>query len=774
MAKAFNRLRLEIGALARPLANPALYGLLLGAALLISLAYQRTPLYAIAIGGAPEQDRPYIDDFHDSEATTPGNEQFRFRWTRGESVVRLPGLGARDYQLRLTLTGGPNPARTFRVAVNGNQLHGPHGSAETPFGPGLQEYRFDLPAAFVASGDVVVLLAVAPFTPQGDSRDLGLALNRVEVAPEGGGLTLPAYAELAWLTAAVGLVFAVLARCGFGTRAALAGGALWALGEAGFIAFDRLWLTLLGSTIAWVLLAAGLLIAALDPPLARAWRRFGWAEERAGGRRWLLALFGTVFVLRLCGVLHPHIFIYDIGFHVNRLINVAEEGQYVLKVKSAEWGNRYTYYPPTMYLVLAPLRFLLADKALLIKVFAVTLDSTRILLLYLLVRRATGSARAALLAGFFLAALPISILAYQWGIFSNLFGEWFVLAALCLVVLAYERLRQPAIGAALAAALFMAFVSHPGVILLSGAVFLAIVALFWIARETRGQAGVLAAIYAVALLLSFAAYHRQTVGEMLPQAWQMAQRVVLGAGAGAGTEPTKPTGLSCQRDTSDAALKVQVGGPVFDPSLGLNPRCVHSWPDVLGGGLLGFWAEAVAYFRLLPLAAVPFALLWLRRRQAAGTGRWRAGRRFVPAPLALGAGDAAPARPVLATEMAVLSTLGRVDAAPMPTQAAVGSEPGGGHAAGAEQATALQRRLFWCGIAWLVTAGGFAIVGLVLNLYVRYSLFLAPIAATCAGLFLARVWETGRWGRLAVWAIALSFGLAGLALWYSRITFAGH
>ena len=100
---------------------------------------------------------------------------------------------------------------------------------------------------------------------------------------------------------------------------------------------------------------------------------------------------------------------------------------------------------------------------------------------------------------------------------------------------------------------------------------------------------------------------------MLPQAWAIVERQLGGT---AGAQTSNPPGITCRSDTSDAPLKVQVGGSVSDGRLGLNQRCVHSWSEVAGGGALGLVAEARAYYHLLPLLAVPFALVRLRRGTA--------------------------------------------------------------------------------------------------------------------------------------------------------------
>ena len=86
-----------------------------------------------------------------------------------------------------------------------------------------------------------------------------------------------------------------------------------------------------------------------------------------------------------------------------------------------------------------------------------------------------------------------------------------------------------------------------------------------------------------------------------------------------------------------------------------------------------------------------------------------------------------------------------------------------------------QRRLFWAVVAWFTTAGLFAIIGLSINLYVRYSLFLLPIAALALGVFLAHVGRRGGWwGNLLTVGVSVYFLVTALALYYDRIIYALH
>ena len=162
--------------------------------------------------------------------------------------------------------------------------------------------------------------------------------------------------------------------------------------------------------------------------------------------------------------------------------------------------------------------------------------------------------------------------------------------------------------------------------------------------------------------------------------------------------------------TGGNAVHLLVGGAVSDRSLGLIVRYVDNWGDWFWSGLLGIWAEFWAYFKAWPLvgAALSFvAMLPLGIRRSAS----------------IAPGDGA------------------------------------------------RRRLYLAGLAWTVSAVVFLIVGWRLNLYVRYSLFALPVVALGVGFLLARVWESGKWGRALAVLVTVFFAFTALVLWQYRINY---
>jgi hypothetical protein len=83
-------------------------------------------------------------------------------------------------------------------------------------------------------------------------------------------------------------------------------------------------------------------------------------------------------------------------------------------------------------------------------------------------------------------------------------------------------------------------------------------------------------------------------------------------------------------------------------------------------------------------------------------------------------------------------------------------------------------RLRLTSILWWGVAALFALVGLLLNVYVRYAYFLLPAISVGAGLALARLSRAGRWGRLLAALLLAGTGVAGLWFWFLRISVDGH
>jgi hypothetical protein len=158
------------------------------------------------------------------------------------------------------------------------------------------------------------------------------------------------------------------------------------------------------------------------------------------------------------------------------------------------------------------------------------------------------------------------------------------------------------------------------------------------------------------------------------------------------------------------SVHVLVGGAVSDKSLGLFVRYVDNWGDWFWSGLLGIWAEFWAYFRTWPIVG---------------------------------------------------AVLGFAAMLPLGIRRSTASAPG----------RAARRRLYLAGFAWAVSSVVFLLVGWRLNLYVRYSLFALPVIVLGVGYLLARVWESGKWGRALALLVTGFFVVTALTFWQYRINY---
>lgn len=86
----------------------------------------------------------------------------------------------------------------------------------------------------------------------------------------------------------------------------------------------------------------------------------------------------------------------------------------------------------------------------------------------------------------------------------------------------------------------------------------------------------------------------------------------------------------------------------------------------------------------------------------------------------------------------------------------------------------LLARLRLASILWWGVAALFALVGLLLNVYVRYAYYLLPVIAIGSGITLARLTRAGRWGQVVTTLLLVATTAAGLWFWYLRISVDGH
>lgn len=475
--------------------------LLLLTALALTFAWQvRAPL-TIAIGGP--DDTPYLTGFNDGE-TAQGTEQ-RFRWTRDRATIALPGYGATAADLTLTLQGsrpGGTPLPALGVTLG-------DGARQTlPLSPELRDYTLAVPASAFRDGALTVTLDSPTYRPSGDRRDLGVVVAGVSLRDAGAhGLIAPPLRTLGLVLLAVLCAYGAFA---LALRAPLAGAlAGWptALAFLIFALGPRDMLTLYAPTLAVLIGVTTLVALALAAALVWLGRRRDWASgERALGGLTLIGALNALVLL--IGMRHPQFRSSDLMLNVHRL-EFVQRGEWVFTLALPGARALEAPYPPLFYAVMLPFSWLIADKVLLVEVFAALACVLGTLLTFALARRVCGEDGAALWAAAVCALVPITYNLASAGNFANLFGQGVATAYLAALVLSWGRWRRPAVAAALTVGLTLALLGHFGVFLS----LLVTIPLFVIVLIVRGgttmhgQALALLGSFVASVFLSWAIYY---------------------------------------------------------------------------------------------------------------------------------------------------------------------------------------------------------------------------------------------------------------------------
>ena len=398
-----------------------LAALALFAALLLAAAH--APLRSKIEVGLEEgygSDRPMVAQFHDPEVSTFA--QANFRWTAGQSLIRLPGVGGRPLKLAIRLLPldssiAAQSPRSFELWANGVLL-----SSVAVRPTAGETFTFMLAPSTDGSADQVVEIRSATFTPPGDRRAIGLPVEQVRVESLG-GLAAPDWREtLSWIGAAA-LLWLALRRIGLDSRVALALllaalllASLAALLDPVRFAFGAT-TALIACALGWLLalllaaapdallllalalfpaglvaLVAGVgqvgaalqgagvamaLAGWLRPALAAGYRRVASPIPPAA-RRWLMLIALAILITHYGGKIYPDAMWGDIGFHSNRYEEVAHG---LVLLLSRNRGVDFPY-PPALYLLLAPFGLTGLDERVLLQLGGALLNAASPFVVY--------------------------------------------------------------------------------------------------------------------------------------------------------------------------------------------------------------------------------------------------------------------------------------------------------------------------------------------------------------------------------------------------------
>ncbi len=677
------------------------------AGLLLTVAYQARPTYRIAVGD-PTSDTALVRNFYGPERQPAADGGARYRWARENGRIALPGIGRGAVHLDLVMSRSLNPSRAVRVLANDGEV----GTVELT--PAFATYGFDVPAAFVPNGSLVLALQAQTYTPLGEQRMLGVAVQEIIVRPLDHGFALPPARIALSLWIGVLCVALALLIAGFGGGVTFLGATVVAGGMAAFLVGNRFFLTV---DAGGVVRAGALMVSAMAAirfifvPLCR---RVGLATT-ARDVRWLALIGGATLALRFAGMLHPSIVIVDLKFHLHRFADVADLHTLLLPIQSAEFGGRTVLYAPTPYLFMLPLAWIIRDRVLMLFLFSLGVDLARFCVLWLVARRATRDLLTANLVVLTMALMPVGWIVYSWGTFANIFAEGVLTLLFALLALGYGWLagsNRRRWCAVFAAVICLALLAHVGVFVLTAlTVALSLVARLALAylpprpssperREARSAASLFALAGLAAALVAFALFYRFPVHDLL---------------AGRHAAPVEQEAT----DTRAAPVRHEytTGGATPDDRIGLPAVTTRHLSVALAREA---WETSYAFYQVWPvLACLAGAVVLWRRTEGAG----------------------------LSTEESNISP-----------QLFPSSDY--------RRGTALTIAV------WMMVAAMMLVVGIVARLYVRYPLFALPAVAVGGGVALAWLVRHAWWGVCIAAALLAFSGITTLLIWYDRIVYA--
>ncbi len=469
-----------------------------------------------------------------------------YRWSRDESSIVLPNLGRGAWQVDLAVVtmhpdGAPLDARVF---ANETLL------ATLPETNVARRASLLVPAALAGDGNLELTLRSNTFE---DPRSLGVFLSNAVIAPtRAGGLlqALPPWSALFYsLVVGLGVYVCLLLLIGGAMRERRAGawvrpetlavlGALLVTATGGWaLAAYRFPTSFMLPRLALLMIWSLLLLLALRPLLNRF---FGAQHEATLGMRratfinLLLLIFFVSYWLKAAGMLYPYFVAVDIQWHMDRVRWILD-GQLPLlygvnsplnesTMPTAEWGENRPVIPYSPYFhmfstVFALLPFSLEMGA---NMFSAVIDSTRIILIALLARKAGLSGRATVHAALLYAVLPVAFLLHSWGNIPTTFGLWWTLVATTFIVVRWERLSERGSLIILTLLLLASFLFYTVAAVFLGVFLVSFTLAAWLAaRQGRDWRALLPGLRPLwlaagaAIALSLLIYYGQYIGPII-------------------------------------------------------------------------------------------------------------------------------------------------------------------------------------------------------------------------------------------------------------------
>jgi hypothetical protein len=465
----------------------AVGGALLGA-ISVLVAYAARPTLTLEMDRS--LPRRIVSGLYDAERSGDTT----FAWTSQRTDIKLADLNRRvAWSCSVRFRGGrSDPATQPSIELADNGIVATSMRATNDF----QDATIVLPSRS-SSGAVVTISSSRTLVPgPSDPRQLGVQIDRITCAPEG-GLAWPPFATVRDGALAGAIFGAAFALVGLTLASALGGVMLLAVlqalplsaGPAPYIPFSQ---TMLWFAI-WIAIALVALVAMLD-------RSRPIALQHSA--RLAMALSAAVLYVKLLGLLHPSKQLVDAVFHAHRFEWVLA-GKYYF-TQGMPGGVTFPY-AIGLYVFAAPWTVFTQDHVTLLRVIVCSAQAVAGALLYPVVIKAWNDRIAAVSAVVLFNVVPLPYGLLGNANLTNTFGEAAALAAVASASLLPATGVLPLVVFFLLATL--AFLSHVSTFALLAVTLAALAVLYRVFSEAPlrrlavfiGGATVIAAILAIAL-----------------------------------------------------------------------------------------------------------------------------------------------------------------------------------------------------------------------------------------------------------------------------------
>jgi hypothetical protein len=431
-----------------------------------------------------------------------------YRWSSDESQIVLPNIGRGAWVVDMgVITAHPTGAPlNAEVLANGRQLLQLPESAEP------RRVRMLVPAGFMRDGSLELTLRSNVYT---DPRPLGVLVSSVIIGPaDGGGPAgaIPPFGGMALALVVVLGAYASLrlaARDLMPTQRRVAPQVWVVLGAAGLALFGawalgayRFPTSFMLPRLAWLAIASLLLILLTRPLSVWLFRVAGVPLDDKVGRAFLsglLLLTLVSFWLKAGGALYPYFVAIDVQWHMDRSRWIID-GQLPLlygtnsplnetTMPTAEWGSNRPVIPysPWFHMIATLYNFSPLGMEMTANMVSILQDSTRCILIALIMRKAGLSMRAALIATATYAVIPVAFLLHSWGNVPTSFGLWLTLLVHTMIFVFWDRLHERIPMLVLSLLLFATFLVYTVTGVFTGFFLIFFTAIVWLNGLRGGE-----------------------------------------------------------------------------------------------------------------------------------------------------------------------------------------------------------------------------------------------------------------------------------------------